>query len=458
MDKPREECGIVGVWSGEGDVAGDIYCALVALQHRGQESCGIAVTKDREVQYHKDMGLVNEVFDADKLRRLEGHMGIGHVRYSTQGASTRENTQPLVLRYVKGTLAIAHNGNIVNAPELRKEFEKYGAIYQTTSDTEVLAYAIARARTETDSIEDAIGMVMRRLKGAYSLVVTSPAKMIAAKDPWGFRPLCMGRRGRDFIFASETAALDCLGAEFERELEPGEIVVIEDGEVRSLRDNCGTQKNCACVFEYIYFARPDSVLHGQLVNDSRRLSGKLLAQDSPAEVDIVVAAPDSGIPASLGYARELDLPWEEGFIKNRYITRTFIKPDQTSRQAAVLLKLNPIKQYVRGKRVALVDDSLVRGTTMQILVKALRDAGALEVHVRISSPPFLWPCYFGTDIKDRQQLAAVKRTLSETAQYIGADSLAYLRTERLAQLLPHMSPKGFCDACFTGNYPFDVGI
>jgi amidophosphoribosyltransferase len=439
-------------------VVGPAYHALYALQHRGQESCGIAVTLDRELTFRKDMGLANEVFDEKKLRELKGHMGIGHVRYSTDGTVSRENTQPLVLRYIKGALAIAHNGNLVNSAELRKEFEQVGAIYQTSSDTEVIAYVIARSRMEAGSIEGALSMAMKKLKGAYSIVLTSPRKMIAAKDPWGFRPLCMGYKGDDIVFASETAALDCLGARFERELDPGEIVVVEDGKVTSIRDHCGTNEKNLCVFEYIYFARPDSVIDGQLVGRSRRLAGKILAQDSPVQADIVIGVPDSGLSAAIGYAQELGLPCEEGFHKNRYITRTFIKPDQATRQLSVLLKLNPIKEYISGKSVCLVDDSIVRGTTMQILVKALRDAGATGVHVRISSPPFRWPCYFGTNVSDREQLVAVKQTEEQTARKLGADSLAYLRIERLPELLPDMRAPGFCKACFTGEYPIEVSV
>ena len=448
--------GIIGIWSETRDVAADLYFGLVALQHRGQESCGIAVTKDLEVSFHKDMGLANDVFDLFKLSELKGSMGIGHVRYSVQGESGRENTQPLVLKYFKGGLCIALNGTIVNADALREEFSKAGAIYQTTSDTEVLAYAIAQARTETGSVEDALNQAMKNLWGAYALVITSPRKIIAAKDPWGFRPLAMGRKGNDIIFASETSALDCLGAEFERELDPGEIVVVKDGKAVSIRDNCGSKKTNFCIFEYIYFARPDSVIHGRLVNDARRMSGRLLAKDSPVDADIIISVPESGIPAAVGFAQESGIPLEEGLFKNRYITRTFITPEQTSREAAVLLKLNPIKEYVRGKRVCMVDDSLVRGTTMQVIAKALRDAGAAEVHARISSPSFLWPCYFGTDVKNRDQLLAANYTDKETARLIGADSLAYLRVERLKEIMPERTELGFCQACFTGEYPIDV--
>lgn len=456
MNELKEECGIIGVYSKNRNVAPDIYYGLIALQHRGQESCGVAVTRDREISHHKDVGLVNEVFTENTLSNLLGNMGIGHVRYATCGVGERENVQPLVLRYVKGALAIAHNGSLVNSHELRKEYERSGAIYQTSSDTELIAYAIARSRLESESIEEAVGLAMKRLMGAYSLVITSPRKLIAVKDPWGFRPLCMGRKGDDFVFASESVALDCIGATYERELDPGEIVVVEDGEVRSIRDNCDLSRKYMCIFEYIYFARPDSVIDGQHVGLSRRVAGKILAQDSPVDADIVIGVPDSAIQAAMGYARELGIPFEDGFVKNRYITRTFIMPDQQSREIAVWLKLNPIKEYIKGKRVCLVDDSIVRGTTTHIIVKALRDAGAKEVHVRISSPPFRWPCYFGTDVPDRDQLVAVKNTVDETARKIGADSLAYLNIKRLDSLIPDVKDKGFCRACFTGEYPMEV--
>lgn len=455
MDKPREECGIIGIYSKNRNVASDIYFGLIALQHRGQESCGIAVNRDREISYYKDLGLVNEVFDAKKLSELDGNMGIGHVRYSTSGSVMRENAQPLVLRYLKGALAIAHNGHLVNTKKLREEYEQGGAIYQTTCDTETMAYTFARERVKSKSIQEAINASMSKLTGAYSVVVMSPKKLIAVKDPWGFRPLCMGRKGDDIVFASETCALDCLGVKFERELDPGEIVIVEDGKVTSIRDNCADARNHVCIFEYIYFARPDSVIGGRLVSDARRLAGKFLAQERPVDADIVIGVPDSALPAALGYAMESGIPYEEGFLKNRYITRTFIMPDQSSRSLAVGLKLNPIKKYVEGKRVCMVDDSIVRGTTTQKIIKSLRDAGAKEVHVRISSPPFLWPCYFGTDVPSRKELVAVNQTLEEFTKNIGADSLAYLSVEKLGLLLSEGSDGGYCRGCFTGKYPVD---
>ncbi len=459
MGKLKEECGVFGIYSHSNDnVATDIYYGLTSLQHRGQESCGIAVNKDRETSYYKDEGLVNEVFNEKNLKELIGNMGVGHVRYSTTGGARRENAQPLVLRYVKGTLAIAHNGNLLNAIQLRSEYEKNGAIYQTTSDTEIIAYTIARERVNCKSIEHAVSNAMKKLVGAFSLIIMSPKKLIAAKDPWGFRPLCMGTLERDgkkdIVFASETCALDAIGAIFERELLPGEIVTVEDGNVISNKDNCSAKSNL-CIFEYIYFARPDSIINGQLVNDSRRLAGSLLAKEHPVEADIVIGVPDSGIPAAIGYSKESGIPFEEGFIKNRYIARTFIKPDQMSRRLAVSLKLNPIKKYIQGKRVIMVDDSIVRGTTSSRIVGLLREVGAKEVHVRVSSPPFLWPCYFGTDIPSREGLVAVNHTAEEVAKIINADTMGYLSVDALNYITPDCT-SGFCKGCFTGEYPCKI--
>ncbi|MDR1704151.1 MAG: amidophosphoribosyltransferase [Clostridiales bacterium] len=447
--------GVLGIYSTTGrNVVNDLYYGMIALQHRGQESCGIAATRNRNISYIKDLGLVSEVFTDEKLAELDGDMGIAQVRYAPRGEGFRENAQPLVIRYIKGALGIAHNGSIINAAELRSDFERTGAIFQTTSDTEVMAYAIARERINTDSVEEAISRAMERLVGAYSVVLTSPRKLIAVKDPWGFRPLCIGRRNGDIIFASETAALECLGATFERELENGEIVVVEDGEVRSYSHGKPQYPKRLCVFEYIYFARPDSVVEGQLVARSRRLAGEILAKEHPADCDIVIGVPDSGLQAAAGYARALNLPCEEGIIKNRYIPRTFIKPEPESRTRAVRLKLNPMRDIIEGKRVLLVDDSLVRGTTMKIIVKSLRDAGAREVHVRISSPPFRFPCYYGTDVPEVGQLVAVGNTEEQTARMLDADSLRYLPVDRVRDLARD-ADCGLCTACFTGDYPIE---
>ncbi len=455
MAKLHEECGVFGIWDPEGHCADTTYYGLVALQHRGQEGCGIAVNLNREISHYKDVGLVNEVFNQEILQKLPGNMAVGHVRYSTAGGSLRENVQPLVLRYVKGTLALAHNGNIVNTSELRKELERNGAIFQTTADTEIIAYLIARERLNTGSIEGAVKKVMKMLKGAFSLLVMSPNKLIAARDPWGFRPLCMGKRGDAVVFASETCAFDSIDAKFERDIEPGEIVVLEDGKMRVDKELCGTHKPSLCIFEHIYFSRPDSCVDGQVVHESRKLAGAYLAQQSKTEADIVIGVPDSGLSAAAGYAEYAGIPYETGFVKNRYIGRTFIKPQQSSREIAVKMKLNVLKSAVDGKRVIMVDDSIVRGTTSGRIVKMLRDAGAKEVHVKISSPPFTWPCFFGTDIPSRDELIANQKTVEETAQIIGADSLDYLSIENLHKIAPN-SKCSFCDACFTGKYSVDV--
>ena len=446
----HEECGIVGIYDLDENCVRDAYYSMIALQHRGQESCGIAVNKNRNITYYKDLGLVNEVFNNERLEKMKGSMAVGHVRYSTTGESIRENSQPLVLHYLKGNLAIAHNGNLINSAELRHEFNQSGAIYQTTSDTEIIAYAIARERQKCPSVDVAMSSAMKLLKGAYSLVLMSPQKLIAARDPWGFRPLCIGRRGESIIFASESCAFDAIGATYERELDPGEIVVCEKGQLRSIRDNCGLDSRM-CIFEYIYFARPDSIIAGQEVHVSRKLAGALLAKEHPVEADLVIGVPDSGISAAMGYSKESGIPYEDGFIKNRYVGRTFIKPEQADRELGVRLKLNPIRSAIKGKRIVMVDDSIVRGTTMARIIKQLRIAGAVQVHVRVSSPPFLWPCYYGTDINDKEQLIANHHTVKETAELVNADSLGYLPMEKLHEIVPD-ARCGFCDACFSGQY------
>lgn len=455
----KEECGVFGMYDFDGnDVATSIYYGLFALQHRGQESCGIAVSETMgpkgKVTTHKDMGLIHEAFTPETLAGLKGDIGVGHVRYSTAGSSTRENAQPLVLNYVKGTLGLAHNGNLINAPELRKELEYTGAIFQTTIDSEVIAYHIARERLNTGSVEEAVGRAMKKIKGAYSLIVMSPRKLIGARDPFGFKPLCIGKRDNCYILASETCALDTIGAEFVRDVEPGEIVTIspEKG-IESDKSMClPKEEHARCIFEYIYFARPDSVIDGVSVYHSRILAGKFLAMDSPVEADIVTGVPESGNCAAMGYAMQSGIPYGTAFVKNTYVGRTFIKPKQKSRESSVQVKLNPIREVVEGKRVIMIDDSIVRGTTSDRIVKMLRDAGAKEVHVRISSPPFLWPCYFGTDVPAREQLIAYNRTIEEIRQIIGADSLGYLGIDRLTELVDGLP---ICKGCFTGKYPMD---
>ncbi|MDO4301072.1 MAG: amidophosphoribosyltransferase [Clostridia bacterium] len=455
MAKLHEECGVFGIYDPEGNPAATTYYGLVALQHRGQEGCGIAVNRDRDIFHYKDVGLVNEVFNEEILGKLKGRMAIGHVRYSTAGGSARENVQPLVLRYIKGQLAISHNGNITNTAEIRKELEHNGAIFQTTADTEIIAYLIARERITSGSIEKAVKNAMMRLKGAFSLLVMSPNKMIAARDPWGFRPLSIGKRDKAILFSSETCAFDAIDAEFVRDVEPGEIITIENGEMRRDTELCNTQKSNLCIFEHIYFARPDSTIANEVVHECRKRAGAFLAMQSPVDADIVIGVPDSGLSAAQGYSEYSGIPIDTGFIKNKYIARTFIKPTQADREIAVKLKLNVLKSAVEGKRVIMVDDSIVRGTTSGRIVKLLRDAGAKEVHVRISAPPFTWPCFFGTDIPDRDQLIANKHTVEETARIIDADSLDYLSIENLHKIAPDSSC-GFCDACFTGNYAVDV--
>ncbi|MBO5561623.1 MAG: amidophosphoribosyltransferase [Firmicutes bacterium] len=454
MSDLHEECGVFGIYDPSGDPAATTYYGLVSLQHRGQEGCGIAVNRDREIFHYKDQGLVNEVFNEEILDRLKGRMAIGHVRYSTAGGKTRENVQPLVLRYIKGSLAISHNGNITNTAEIKHELEHNGAIFQTTSDTEIIAYLIARERINTPSIEEAVKKAMQRLKGAFSLLVMSPNKLIAARDPWGFRPLSMGKRDRAIVFASETCAFDAIDAHFVRNILPGEVVTVEDGNIRTDTELCGNSSHL-CIFEHIYFARPDSIIENEVVHECRKRAGAFLAQQAPVDADIVIGVPDSGLSAAQGYAEYSGIPEDTGFIKNKYIARTFIKPTQNSRETAVKMKLNVLKSAVAGKRVVMVDDSIVRGTTSGRIVKMLRDAGAKEVHVRISSPPFTHPCFFGTDVPSGDQLIANRMSIEETAKYIDADSLEYLSLENLKKIAPNSSC-GFCAACFTGEYAVDV--
>lgn len=455
-DGVHEECGVFGVYDIDGgDVASTIYYGLFALQHRGQESCGIAVSDTNgpkgKVLSHKDMGLVNEVFTPEDLEKLKGNIGVGHVRYSTAGSSTRENAQPLVLNYVKGTLAMAHNGNLINAVDLREELSYTGAIFQTTIDSEVIAYHIARERLNTPSVEKAVASAMKKIVGAYSLIVLSPRKMIGARDPFGFKPLCIGKRDNTYVMSSETCALDAVGAEFVRDVLPGEIVTItSDGRIESDTSMC-QQMHKKCIFEYIYFARPDSRIDGISVYMSRIMAGRLLAKSHPVDADLVVGVPESGNVAAMGYALESGIPYGMAFIKNSYVGRTFIKPKQAQRESSVKIKLNVLTEAVKGKRVVMIDDSIVRGTTSARIVKMLKDAGAKEVHVRISSPPFLYPCYFGTDIPSSNQLIASTHTVDQICEYIGADSLGYIDVNDLKHMVDGRTD--FCDACFTGDYP-----
>ena len=428
FDQIKEECGVFGIYSKDTmDVASQTYFALYALQHRGQESCGIVVNDKGILSYHKDLGLVPDVFNEGNLRKLGmGNIAIGHVRYSTTGKSNRSNAQPLVVRHIKGPMAIAHNGNLVNARDLREKYELNGGIFHNTNDTEVISYAITEQRLIQPSIEKAVEQAMYKFKGAYSLVIMSPKKLIAARDPQGFRPLCMGETETGaIVFASESCALDSIGARFIRDVEPGEIIIVDKNGAHSLKTHCG-QKTSMCVFEYVYIARPDSVIEGSSVHQARLNAGKKLWQESPVEADVVVGVPDSGLDAALGFSMASGIPYGVGFIKNRYVGRTFIQPSQSQRSNSVRIKLNVIKDVVKGKRVVLIDDSIVRGTTSARIVNLIREAGATEVHMRISSPPFTNPCYFGIDIDSKENLIACQMSIEEIAKEIGADSLRWI--------------------------------
>ena len=454
-EHPGEECGVFGVYSdGAVNPAYAAYNGLLALQHRGQESCGIAVSDRGVISYSKDMGLVTEAFSPKTLDGLNGQMAVGHVRYSTSGASVRENAQPLVMRYIKGTLAIAHNGNLTNAYELHQLLAKQGCIFQTTIDTEVVAYMIARERVEAPSIEEAVRRAMPKIRGAYSMIVMSPQKLIAVRDPHGFRPLCIGRIGSAWVFASETCALDACGAEFVRDVKPGEIVVAGPDGLTSIYDPV-TVKKSLCVFEYIYFARTDSIIDGVGVYEARKQAGRLLARQKPVDADMVIGVPESGIDAAIGYSEESGIPYQKGIVKNTYIGRTFIKPDQSERERSVRIKLNALSTAVRGKRIVMLDDSIVRGTTSARIVSMLKECGAKEVHLRISSPPFLWPCYYGTDIPSKDDLIACKHSIEEIGRMSYADSIDFLRLENLPKMLG-CGCGGYCDACFSGKYPAEV--
>jgi len=459
MSSLHEECGVFGVWTRETEnVASTVYYGLFALQHRGQESCGIVINDDGVFSTYKDLGLVNEVFTPGKLASLgTGNMAVGHVRYGTTGATDRNNAQPIVVNHIKGSMALAHNGNLVNSAELRRALELKGSIFHTTSDTEVISYIITEERLSAPSIEEAVNRAMSRIKGAYSLVIMSPSKLIAARDENGFRPLCYGKTedGR-YIIASETCALDAVGAEFIRDIEPGEIVVFDNGGIRCIKDRCGKKEPKMCVFEYIYFARPDSVIDGVSVHEARSRAGAYLSLEHPVQADIVIGVPDSGLDAASGYSKQSGIPYGIGFIKNKYIARTFISPGQSSREDKVRIKLNPIKSVVNGKRIILIDDSIVRGTTSARIVKLLREAGAKEIHMRVSAPPFLNPCYYGTDIDSRENLIACHHTVEEIAEIIGVDTLGYLSVDSVKKIASGCHGKGYCTACFDGDYPTEI--
>ncbi len=457
MSSLHEECGVFGVFSTQTqDLALTSYYGLFALQHRGQESCGIAVNDDGIFRSFKDVGLVEDVITPEVLAHLgEGNIAIGHCRYGTTGINDRSNAQPLVINHIKGRMALAHNGNLVNSSELREDLEMQGSIFQTTTDSEVISYIITKERLCSGSIEEAVCKAMSRLEGAYSLLVMSPSKLIAARDERGFRPLCYGKTpDGDYVVASESCALNAVGAELERDLLPGEVLVFDKNGVRSIKEHCGKCDPTLCVFEYIYFARPDSVIEGSSVHSARVRAGAFLAQEHPVEADVVVGVPDSGLDAAIGFAKESGIPYGIGLIKNRYIGRTFISPGQKSREDKVRIKLNPVAEVVAGKRVVLIDDSIVRGTTSAKLVHLLRQAGAKEVHMRISSPPFLNPCYYGTDIDSREHLIACHYSTEDITEIIGADSLGYLGVDKVRKLTGNCDKcSGYCAACFDGSYP-----
>ena len=455
----HEECGVFGMYdkTGETDMVSAVYSALYALQHRGQESCGIALNVDGVLSGYRDLGLVSEVFTKRVLEELPrgAKMATGHVRYATAGQRSRSNAQPMVLHHCKGAMAVCHNGNLVNAPKLRRKLEMSGSIFHGTSDTEVIAYLLTQNRLLTPNIEMAVSRTMDDIEGAYSLVIMTHTKLIAARDPNGFRPLCIGELpdGNGYAFASESCALDAAGATLLRDVEPGEIVVADakTGELRSIKDHCGRPDTQMCVFEFIYFSRPDSIIEGSSVHEARKQAGRFLAQEHPVEADVVIGVPDSGLDAALGYSQESGIPYGIGFIKNKYIGRTFIQGSQKQRENSVRIKLNVVSSTVKGKRVVLVDDSIVRGTTSARIIKLLRDAGATEVHFMVSAPPFKYPCYFGTDIPDQKLLVATGRTVEQINEVIGADTLGYLSTEHVVQLAKN-AKCGFCTACFTGEY------
>ena len=451
----HEECGVFGVFARETtDVASLAYYALYALQHRGQESAGIAVNDDGVFTAYRDVGLVSEVFPKERLQALgTGSIAVGHVRYGTTGSDNKRNVQPILVNHFKGRMALAHNGNLTNSQELRQKLESNGSIFHTTTDSEVIAYIIVQERLKTSSIEAAVSAAMGHIEGAYSLVISSPTKLIAVRDPHGFRPLCMGRlKDGSVVFASESCALDAVGARFERDIRPGEIVVVDRSGVKSDTRHCNKVPKRLCVFEFIYFARPDSVIDGSSVHVARQRAGAFLALEHPVQADIVIGVPDSGLDAALGYARQSGIPYGMGFIKNKYIGRTFISPTQSMRENEVNIKLNPIRSVVEGKRVVLIDDSIVRGTTCRRTIDLLRRAGAKEIHMRVSAPPFVSECYYGTDIDDKNKLIANHHSVEEIAKIIGVDSLGYLSIEDVVKLADN-TKGGFCTACFGGGYP-----
>ncbi len=461
MGNLHEECGVFGVYSGKKEnLAATTYYGLFALQHRGQESCGICVNDCGVFTSYADNGIANDVFTHERLDSLgEGDMAIGHVRYGATGDKDRANAQPLVVNHVKGRLAISNNGSLINYGPLRKELELEGSIFHTTSDAEIILTVITRERLKSDSTEEAVNKAMNLLKGAYSFVLMSPSKMIAVRDEHGMKPLCYGQTSDGkYVVASESCALDIVGAKLIRELLPGEIMIFDQNGVKSIEDHCRKCDPALCVFEYIYFARPDSVIENSSVHEARVRAGSFLALENPIQADIVIGVPDSGLDAAIGYSKQSGIPYEIGFIKNRYIARTFISPGQKSREDKVKIKLNPISSVVKGKRVVLIDDSIVRGTTSERIVRLVREAGATEVHMRVTAPKFLYTCYYGTDIPSREHLIAYTHTTEEICKEIGADSVGFLSIDSVAKLAANCNCSTFCDACFTGKYPTEAPV
>ncbi len=459
MGKINEECGVFGIYSRETRPLGLLtYYGLFALQHRGQESAGIVVNEEGVFRFYRELGLVNDAMTPEQIKRLgNGQISVGHVRYSTSGITNRINAQPIVINHVKGKMALCHNGNLVNSYELRHNLEMEGCIFQSTTDTEAIAYVITRERLKAASIEEAVNKSMEKLHGAYSLVIMSPSKLIACRDEHGFRPLCYGTlEDGSVVFASESCALDAVGAKLVRDLKPGEIMVVDHNGIRSITDHCNKVKPSLCVFEYIYFARPDSIIDGASVHEARLRAGAFLALEHPVQADVVIGVPDSGLDAAVGYARQSGIPYGIGLIKNKYIGRTFIAPGQEARENLVKIKLNTIRQEIEGKRVVLIDDSIVRGTTSARIVQLIREAGAREIHMRISAPPFMNPCYYGTDIDSRDNLIACRHSIPEIAEIIGVDSLGYLSVASAKQIAKGEGCMGYCTACFNGEYPTEI--
>ncbi|MDL2220046.1 amidophosphoribosyltransferase [Eubacteriales bacterium OttesenSCG-928-N14] len=456
LDKPKEECGVFGAFTQDKHAAGITYNALIALQHRGQESAGIAALDGNAIGVHKDTGLVSEVFPSAQCLPT-GHAAIGHVRYSTTGGNVAANAQPFVVEYLKGRLAAAHNGNVVNTAQIKKRLQEYGSSFLASSDSEIIATLIAYEALKAQRIEDAVAAAAAQLIGAFSMVIlSSQNKLIALRDGSGFRPLCIGKGPNGYAVASESCAFDSTGYAFLRDIAPGEMVVIDATGIIETRQVLPGRQMGMCIFEYVYFARPDSILDGLSVYEARHNMGRILAQETPVEADMVCGVPDSGMEAAAGFAAGSGIPLLQGFVKNRYIGRSFIFPTQSQRQSAIRLKLNPLAVTVKGKRVVLVDDSIVRGNTSRLIIQAMRDAGAAQVHMRVSSPPFLHVCHFGTDIDDEHTLVANRLDIGQIADEIGADSLGYLSVGGLQQACSG-AKLPFCTGCFNGNYPVEVG-